>query len=416
MKRVLDGKKATVLFLLCWVAYFSSYLGRLNYSSAMSSIMDDGVLTLSQAGLISMIYFFAYGGGQFCNGILGDKLKPELMIFAGLFLSGIANLLMGMVSVFPVMAVLWGINGYTQSMIWPPVIRIFAEKFTYERKRKYSVDITSSMAVGTLMSYFLSACALKLFRWHAVFYLAAGILLCISVVWIVGYRSITQENGETEFYEKEAGKPARKIAMAGGRQSFGALLVRSGLIAIVFPVMIHGILKDGITQWVPTYIYNSFDVSASFSVIITMILPLINLSGAYLARFSSKRHPDQEVRTSALFFGVATAALVGLYLFGSKQIVVTALLFAVITASMMAVNTLYVNMIPLHFEASGRVSTVSGFLNSVAYLGSAISTFTIGVMVEKAGWAATIASWTVITGAAFAVCIWLKKKKFEDKN
>ena len=416
MKRVLDGKKATVLFLLCWVAYFSSYLGRLNYSSAMSSIMDDGVLTLSQAGLISMIYFFAYGGGQFCNGILGDKLKPELMIFAGLFLSGSANLLMGMVSVFPVMAVLWGINGYTQSMIWPPVIRIFAEKFTYERKRKYSVDITSSMAVGTLMSYFLSACALKLFQWHAVFYLAAGILLCISVVWIVGYRSITQENGETEFYEKEAGKPARKIAMAGGRQSFGALLVRSGLIAIVFPVMIHGILKDGITQWVPTYIYNSFDVSASFSVIITMILPLINLSGAYLARFSSKRHPDQEVRTSALFFGVATAALVGLYLFGSKQIVVTALLFAVITASMMAVNTLYVNMIPLHFEASGRVSTVSGFLNSVAYLGSAISTFTIGVMVEKAGWAATIASWTVITGAAFAVCIWLKKKKFEDKN
>lgn len=414
MKKVLDGKKATVLFLLCWVAYFSSYLGRLNYSSAMSSIMDDGVLTLSQAGMISMIYFFAYGGGQFCNGLLGDKLKPELMIFAGLFLSGIANLLMGMVSVYSVMAVLWGINGYTQSMIWPPVIRIFAEKFTYERKRKYSVDITSSMAVGTLMSYFLSACALKLFQWHAVFYLAAGILLCISVVWIVGYRSITQEYGTMEYRENESGKMTEKKTVAGG-QSFGALLVGSGLIAIVFPVMIHGILKDGITQWVPTYIYNCFDVSASFSVIITMILPLINLSGAYLARFCSRRHPDQEVRTSALFFGVATAALVGLYLFGSKQVIVTALLFAVITASMMAVNTLYVNMIPLHFEASGRVSTVSGFLNSVAYLGSAVSTFTIGVMVEKAGWAVTIASWTAITGAAFVACIWMKKKKFEDK-
>ena len=116
-----------------------------------------------------------------------------------------------------------------------------------------------------------------------------------------------------------------------------------------------------------------------------------------------------------MFFGVATAALVGLYLFGSKQVIVTALLFAVITASMMAVNTLYVNMIPLHFEASGRVSTVSGFLNSVAYLGSAVSTFTIGVMVEKAGWAVTIASWTAITGAAFVACIWMKKKKFEDK-
>ena len=77
----------------------------------MSSNMDDGVLSLSQAGMISMIYFFAYGGGQFCNGLLGDKLKPELMIFAGLFLSGIANLLMGMVSVYPAMAAAWGENG-----------------------------------------------------------------------------------------------------------------------------------------------------------------------------------------------------------------------------------------------------------------------------------------------------------------
>ena len=105
-------------------------------------------------------------------------------------------------------------------------------------------------------------------------------------------------------------------------------------------------------------------------------------------------------------------ALLGLLIWGTCAAVLSALLFAVITASMMAVNTLYVNMIPLHFEKEGRVSTVSGFLNSVAYLGSAISTFTIGVLVERAGWSVTILSWVVITAAAFLVCFGLRKRVF----
>ena len=76
----------------------------------MSSIVEDNIMTFSQAGMISMVYFFAYGIGQFCNGILGDKMKPQKMIFAGLFVSGIANVLMGITAAFGAMIVLWGIN------------------------------------------------------------------------------------------------------------------------------------------------------------------------------------------------------------------------------------------------------------------------------------------------------------------
>ena len=70
--KLVDQKKGRMLFILCWLVYFSSYIGRLNYSSVMSSIVEENILTFSQAGMISMVYFFAYGIGQFCNGILGD--------------------------------------------------------------------------------------------------------------------------------------------------------------------------------------------------------------------------------------------------------------------------------------------------------------------------------------------------------
>lgn len=113
-----------------------------------------------------------------------------------------------------------------------------------------------------------------------------------------------------------------------------------------------------------------------------------------------------------VFFAIATAALLGIWVGKSYSMVLTVVLFAMITASMMAVNTLFVNMLPLRFEKQGRVSTVSGFLNSMAYLGTAVSTYTIGLMVENLGWNITIGSWVIFTMAALICCVIFRKKEF----
>ena len=180
---------------------------------------------------------------------------------------------------------------------------------------------------------------------------------------------------------------------------------------MLFPVVIHGMLNDGVTTWVPTYITETFLTSPSFSILMTTVLPVLNLTGAYAAKYIYGKCKEHEVQASAVFFVAATAALCGLWIGKGISIVLTVLLFAVTTAAMMAVNTLFVNMLPLRFEKMGRVSTVSGFLNSAAYLGTAVSTFTIGVMVEKMGWNVTIGSWVVLTAGALAVCVVFRKRE-----
>ena len=89
---------------------------------------------------------------------------------------------------------------------------------------------------------------------------------------------------------------------------------------------------------------------------------------------------------------------------------VNIVLFAMTTASMMGVNTIFVNFFPLRYEAIGKVSTVSGFMNGMAYVGTAVSTFTIGVLVEQKGWNVTIGSWVVMTFLALVVCMLGKKE------
>ena len=96
--KIKNSSTAFFLFLLCWIAYFTAYIGRLNYSSAMSDMIQTGILTQSHAGFISMLYFFSYGFGQLLNGILGDWLPPQKMIFTGLFLAAVMNFLMPLMS------------------------------------------------------------------------------------------------------------------------------------------------------------------------------------------------------------------------------------------------------------------------------------------------------------------------------
>ena len=150
MRRIESPKVARLLFLLCWFAYFTSYIGRLNYSSAMTEMIQGTILTKSQAGFISMVYFFAYGIGQLCNGILGDKFHPGKDDFLRAGHCSRSESLYGICRGFQVMAVIWGINGYAQAMIWPPIIRIFAEMVSREQKMKFCVDIVSSQVLGTL--------------------------------------------------------------------------------------------------------------------------------------------------------------------------------------------------------------------------------------------------------------------------
>lgn len=409
--RLNDEKTEKYLFALCWLAYFSSYIGRLNYSSAMPAMIGSQVLTASQAGFISMLYFFAYGIGQMLNGFLGDRLHPGKMIFAGLFVSGAANILMGSTASFPVMAACWCANGYLQAMIWPPMMRIFAEMFQEERKVKCCVNITSTMALGTLASYLLSAVMLSISGWRAAFF-AAAVWMCGAAVFFAGnFRKVEKRAAENGTFTNV--KEPEKIRQKK-QDSFWKLVAASGLAAVLAPVVIHGVLKDGVTTWVPTYISETFQASPQLSILVTTVLPVVNLTGAYAAQYMYRRFfKKNEVRTAAFFFGIATAALLLLWRFASAAILLTVLLLALITASMMAVNTLFVNLIPLQFEKTGKVSAVSGFMNSMAYLGTAVSTYTIGIFVEHLGWSATIFSWLVITTAAMGICIWKRKQRFE---
>ena len=113
-------EKAIQLAVLCFLIYASSYIGRLNYSSALTEMIADHVVTKAQGGMISTIYFGVYGAGQLINGLLADRHDPMKQVLQVITGSAVLNGLFLKCGSYGMMLAVWGLNGYFQALIWAP--------------------------------------------------------------------------------------------------------------------------------------------------------------------------------------------------------------------------------------------------------------------------------------------------------
>ena len=73
-------KYSKLIFIACFAAYSSSYIGRINFSAALPAIINDGFFTKTEAGIIGSAFFIVYGAFQIINGFLGDKITENFPI------------------------------------------------------------------------------------------------------------------------------------------------------------------------------------------------------------------------------------------------------------------------------------------------------------------------------------------------
>ena len=391
--RLRSDAQGKTLYLLSWLAYASAYIGRYNYSAVMGAITAENSLSLSAAGAVSTGYFICYAVGQIVFGLLSQSVSPYAMILLGLCGSGLCNLGAGAFST-SFMGLLWGANGLFQAMIWPPIVRLFAESMPLERQKRACVSINSTTPAGTLAAYALSALLLQLADWHHVFFSCGGLLLGMAAVFWLGtapLRRATTYAPQPEFQKQN------------GAGNGPAALLAAGLGAMLLPVLLHGGLKDGVTNWVPSMIQSNFGISPAFSAAVAMALPLVNLSGAYLSGWLNEHCAHNELKTAGVLFALASVCLLALPLAMRTSLLLAVLLLAVTTASMLGVNTMFINVIPVKAGRHGGASMLSGTLNAVTYLGAAAATWGIGAAAEGCGWNAVFLLWLVMAMLALLV-------------
>lgn len=401
--RLPELHQGSALFLLSWAAYAAAYVGRYNYSAVMGAVTAEGTLSLSAAGAVSTGYFICYALGQIVCGALSQCVAPYGMIFAGLMLSGLCNLGMGAVP-GAAMPVLWALNGLFQAMIWPPIIRLFAESMPLEQQKAACININATTPAGTLAAYIISAVLLALAGWRSVFFTCGGVLLIMAVVWWIGTAPLRRVTTMQILVRPKTEKASPD------QSNIMVLAMLGGLGWLVVPVALHGGLKDGVTSWVPSMTQSSFGISPAFSASVSSVLPVVNLIGAYSAGWLDRMFFKNELKTSAALFALALVSLLVMPLAVQYSMAVSVALLALTTASMLGVNTMFINAMPVRAGRKGGAAMLSGMLNAVTYLGAAVATWGIGSVAQNFGWGAVFTLWLVMAAVALAACLLLARR------
>ncbi len=403
-------KEQAMLFLLCVIAYTSTYLSRDTFAAVMPNILSQTSVIKAELGIVSTVFLIIYGSGQFISGILADKFPAQLLVTVGLMTSGIVNFLFGFASDVTTMTVLWGINGLALSLLWAPLIKVIISYMDEAYKKKALINISISMPIGTLTAFVASAYFVKVSSFRLAFYVNGILILAVGIIWFLSTRVLLKKLTR---HDEAISKAKTEKSSVNLRK----LVMMSGLGIIVFMVMCNGIIRNGISIWVPTYLTEKFNLEEFISILTSALIPIINMGGIYFAAHINRK-TDNEAKTSVFMFIFAGVSLAILLLIGDFSPIVAILFLGIATFSMQGLNAIIMSLVPAQFMKYNLSATITGFLNGFSYLTSAIGTYSVGVISTNYGWDMTIVSWILVAVFGVTLSFTLIKtwRKFKQNN
>ena len=407
MKKMITGKKLAWLFAF---VYFASYVTRINFAAVIQEVVTDTGFEKSALSVILVSMSVSYGIGQIINGRIGDKIKPQNLIFIGLITASTVNIVMPFAAgSIPLMCVLWTINGFAQSMMWPPIVKIMVSTMDDATYGDASVIVSLGSSMGTIFVYLTAPLIITLLSWKFVLFFSSAIGIFSVILWAFLKNRVYDEKAVSLL--KSKGSYAPQKFKLPKRAIFP-------LIFIALAVVLQGMLRDGVTSWMPSLLSDTFKMGSSASILCTVSLSIFSMVAFILAGAFYKKFFRNEVACSAAIFAIATVAGLLLSLLFNSGAVFAIVFMTLITGAVHGVNLMLIGHVPKRFKKYGNISTISGAINACTYVGAAIATYGVAKLSEVYGWQFTTLVWFAIAalGTVFCLIAMPKWKKFIKKK
>lgn len=380
--------------VLCCLVYFTSYMTRNNYAASIAEIIKDTGVTKAFAGIAVTGSFITYGAGQILSGYIGDKIQPKVIILCGLLTTTLLNFCVGFANNMTAIVTLWCINGFAQSLFWPPLLKLMTARLSESRFRTTCTLVSIAADVATIIIYLIVPLCISLDGWHLVFKVCGAFGAIVTVLWL-----ISSKNFVVEDHHLIGNKENKEEAPT---QSAFSVLKESGVIVVMVIIVLQGLLRDGITTWMPSYINDTFNLPTTSSILTTAILPLFAILSLTVTKIFREKNKT-EIHTSLWIWALCTVCCAVLLLFYNNQMIISVAMMAVMTACMHGTNLMLIGYLPARFSKYGKVSLLSGLLNACTYVGSAASTYIVALLSDGAGWGTTITIWLVFAAGGLAL-------------
>ena len=403
--------------VLASAIYFVEYIGRYGLAAAKIEMIDAfGGNAKALLGLALTLMAISYGFGQIVMGFVGDRVPPRYVVFAGLLGAGACNVAVGCATGLPLICVSWFLNGLCKAMIWPSLVRQMTCDMTDDGFQRGIVWVSIASNVGIVLIYLaVVPVSILLLSWRLAFWFSGAAEVAAGVVWVLSVRTIPSvgllKTALRAHPDPAEGEEKKK------KTSPLPVILAAGIPLLYIVVVAHGLLRDGVTGWMPDLLQATYDLGNIAAIMSSAILPVFSTVCVIIAGMVYMKLKN-ELTSSAIFWGVVLVSLGCLTFTIGRSAILTIILLALTMSGIQAINHILTTRVPHRFASAGIVSTVAGLLNSATYVGVAVSGYGIAVYSEAFGWRATVIAWLCVAavGTLALVFCFARWKRFISKQ
>lgn len=403
-QKYLDSKKLSiVLFVFMFVMYATVYMTKNMFSAAMAVIVENGVMTKSQTGLITAVFWLVYAPFQVVGGFAADKYSPYKLIVIGLVGIVLCNLIIYFNQSYGVILTAWTVNAMLQFGLWPGVFKIVSTQTAPEIRGKAVFWLLLSTNVGLGLSMFVASFVKK---WQDNFIFSAIFGIVMLVLFIVVYRIL-----EKRMTEKEMVAPNSESKPEMEKTPMMPLAIASGLTAMCIICLLRTSIDNGIKMMTPVMLMESYDnLPAAIATRLSTILVVFSVVGTFTSGFVKECITGNEAKAQIILFGLSIPILVITLFIGKISYIWILLSLALVVGLVHGAAPFCQSFASIRYDRYGRIGTVSGILNAAASVGNVLASYVFAKMAEYMPWNKVVLFWMLIAAICVALCTGVLKR------
>jgi len=382
IRRLYRSKRNRIFFSLLF-GYGFFYTCRLGLAVTKKPLLDAGIMTASQLGIVGSVMLYVYAIGKFVNGMISDHANIRRFMSWALLLSALVNLVFGFTSFFIGFVILWGLNGWFQSIGSAPSVVSICQWFSNrERGTRYGIW-AGAHNLGEGMTFVLVAGLVSHFGWRAGF--AGPGLACIVVALVLfqtlGDRPQTYGLPHVADFKQDysAGPPLTAPTRELQKQVFRNpwVWILAGSCALMY------VARYAVNNWAILFLQEAKGYSLTEAGFVMGAYPVTGFVGAAASGWISDRFLGSRRNVLTLCYGVLQTGGMGLlFLTGSGHVWLDALAMGLFGFGVGGLIVFLGGLIAVDIMPKAAAGTVKGLIGLFAYVAAGtqdwISGFLIG--------------------------------------
>ncbi|MGM9738269.1 MAG: MFS transporter [Candidatus Cryptobacteroides sp.] len=387
-------------FIAATLGYSLYYVCRTSLNVVKQPIIDSGFLDAGQLGIIGSCLLAAYAIGKFVNGFLADYCNARRFMATGLIISALANLTMGILgiwsgyvgitgmTIFIVLAIVWALNGWSQSMGVPPAIVSLSRWFPLSERGSYYGFFSASHNFGEGLSYLCVGLIVTVAGWQWGFF-GSALAGALGVATILLFLHDTPESEglpsiEVLSGEKQNENKAEDTADASEVRRIQKAVLRSpGVWILAAASAFMYISRYAVNGWGVLFLQKIKGFDLATATVLLSVNAWCGVVGTVVSGWFSDKlfHGDRKI--PALIFGALNTIALVIFLYGGNGLFINILamiLFGIAIGVLICFlgGLMAVDLVPR--KASGAALGIVGI---ASYAAAALQDIISGQLIDK---------------------------------